>query len=223
VTHALQDTPGFRFATVTPMRRFAAFVQIWSLSLLACAAAAAFSFVHLDVPVARYFWDAAHPLERLAGGFGSRVILSCEAAVILTIGLVRLVRGHTPAFAKALAIACLASMCAYVINDHILKILCGVPAPAEVIEGAGHAFNIWRGSEGSSFPSGHMVLASAFAGVLMRLYRSGIAPLCVLLLLGAGLLLVGDWHFVSDIIAGAFFGTTAGLLAGELWVAHSSA
>ena len=68
-----------------------------------------------------------------------------------------------------------------------------------------------------------MVLASAFAGVLMRLYRSGIAPLCVLLLLGAGLLLVGDWHFVSDIIAGAFFGTTAGLLAGELWVAHSSA
>jgi hypothetical protein len=35
-------------------------------------------------------------------------------------------------------------------------------------------------------------------------------------------LLVGDWHFLSDIIAGAFLGTSAGILAGEGWAAHSA-
>ncbi len=67
-----------------------------------------------------------------------------------------------------------------------------------------------------------MVLAGAFAGVFMRLYKASIWPLCTLLLTAAGLLLVGDWHFLSDIIAGAFLGTSAGILAGEGWAAHSA-
>jgi hypothetical protein len=66
-----------------------------------------------------------------------------------------------------------------------------------------------------------MVLAGAFAGVFLRLYKVSIWPVSALLLIAAGLLLVGDWHFLSDIIAGAFLGTSAGILAGEGWVAHS--
>jgi len=56
----------------------------------------------------------------------------------------------------------------------------------------------------------------------MRLYKASIRLFCVLLLLAAGLMLVGDWHFLSDIIAGAFLGTSAGILAGEGWAAHSA-
>ena len=77
------------------------------------------------------------------------------------------------------------------------------------------------GTEHSSFPSGHMVLAASFAGVFMRLYRVSIWPLSALLLLGATLLILGDWHFLSDVIAGTFVGLSAGLLAGELWALHS--
>jgi membrane-associated phospholipid phosphatase len=78
------------------------------------------------------------------------------------------------------------------------------------------------GSDNGSFPSGHMVLAGAFAGFFMRLYKASIRLFSALLLIAAGLLLVGDWHFLSDIIAGAFLGTTAGILAGEGWAAHSA-
>ena len=67
-----------------------------------------------------------------------------------------------------------------------------------------------------------MVLAGAFAGVFMRLYKVSIWPLSALLLIAAGLLLVGDWHFLSDIIAGAFLGTSAGILAAEGWAVHSA-
>jgi membrane-associated phospholipid phosphatase len=120
-----------------------------------------------------------------------------------------------------LAIACVASICTYGINSGVLKPLFGVPIPAEVMEGARHSFKFLEGSGNSSFPSGHMVLAGAFAGVFMSLYRVGVWPLSALLVLAAGLLVIGGWHFLSDVVAGAFVGVSAGMLAGELWTVHS--
>jgi membrane-associated phospholipid phosphatase len=196
-------------------------MRIWVLGLAACTAAVIFSFVRLDSPVALYFWNASRPLSPLNEGFGATVLLSIESAVILIVVLMRLIRGRISAFEETLAIACLGSMCAYAFNDHVLKVLFGVPGPADVIHGARHSFNILMGSENSSFPSGHMVLAGAFSGVFMSLYRGSIWPLAALLVLAAGLLLAGDWHFLSDIIAGAFFGISAGVLAGTGWAAHS--
>ena len=191
------------------------------MSLIACAAIVAFSFLRMDVPVALYFWNVGHLHSPLNTAFGSRLILSAESAVILFTVLARLVRGRISVFAETMAMACLVSMCAYVVNDHVLKVFFGVLNPADVVHGAGHSFNLWRGSEGSSFPSGHMVLAGAFAGFFMRLYKASLWLFSVLLLIGASLLLVGDWHFLSDIVAGAFLGTSAGILAGEGWAAHS--
>jgi membrane-associated phospholipid phosphatase len=202
--------------------RFAVVIRIWFVSLVACAAIVAFLFLRMDVPTALHFWNAGRLLSPWNGAFGAAVILSAESAAILFMVLARLVRGHISVFGETLVIACLASMCAYVINDHLLKVFFGVPNPTDVMHGARHSFNLWMGSENSSFPSGHMVLAGAFAGVFMRLYRASFWPLSALLLTAAGLLLVGDWHFLSDIIAGAFLGTSAGILAGEGWAAHSA-
>jgi len=182
----------------------------------------AFSFLHMDVPIALYFWNVDHLRSPLNAAFGSTIILSAESAVILFTVLARLVRGHISVLGETLAIACLVSMCAYVVNDHVLKVFFGVPNPADMLHGAGHSFNLWMGSDHGSFPSGHMVLAGAFAGVFMRLYKGSVRLFSALLLIAAGLLLVGDWHFLSDIIAGAFLGMSAGILAGEGWAAHSA-
>ena len=161
-------------------------------------------------------------MSALNAAFGARVILTMEAAVVLSLVVARLTRGHISRFAETLAIACLASICAYGINDELLKPFFGVPSPVETIHGARHGFNLMMGLAYSSFPSGHMVLAGAFAGVFMRLYRVSIRPLAALLLLAATLLVMGEWHFVSDVIAGAFIGVSAGMLAGEGWLAHLS-
>jgi membrane-associated phospholipid phosphatase len=203
------------------LNHFSAAVRIWSVWLVSCAAIVAFAFLRMDVPIALYFWNVGHLRSPLNAAFGSAVILSAESAVILFTVVARLVRGHIPVLGETLAIACLVSMCAYVVNDHVLKVFFGVPNPAYLVHGAGHNFNLWSGSDSSSFPSGHMVLAGGFAGVFMRLYRASIRLFSALLLLAAGLLLVGGWHFLSDIIAGAFLGTSAGILAGEGWAAHS--
>ena len=187
---------------------------------MACTAVVAFSFVRMDVKIALHLWNAFRSLSPLGQGLGSAVLLSAEAAVILIIVLARLVRGHISAFSETLTIACLTSICAYGINDHVLKVFFGVPNTVDVMHGARHSLHLWTGSGNSSFPSGHMALAAAFAGVFMRLYKASIWPLCAVLLVAAALLLIGDWHFLSDIIAGSFLGLSAGILAGEGWAAH---
>jgi membrane-associated phospholipid phosphatase len=66
-----------------------------------------------------------------------------------------------------------------------------------------------------------MMLAAAFLGVFSRVYpRARIASLS-LLIFGTVVLVVGDWHFVSDVVAGTFIGLTTGLIAGELWLRHT--
>jgi membrane-associated phospholipid phosphatase len=199
------------------VKSFSAVMRIWGLSFVACAAAAALSFVTLDVPVARRLWRVGRHLNSMSAAFGATVILTLEAAVVLSLVVARLTRGHISRFGEALGVACLASICAYGVNDQVLKPFFGVLPPSKVVHGARHVFNLAMGLGISSFPSGHMVLAGAFAGVFMRLYGSSIRPLSGLLLLAAALLVVGDWHFISDVIAGTFLGVSAGILAGELW------
>lgn len=203
------------------MSRFPVFLQIWLLSFTACAVLTALSFAQIDVPIARHFWSVGRFLRPLNSAFGATVILSLEAALTLGLVLARLVRGYISRFGGALAIACLASICTYGISDEVLKPCFGVPVPAEVMEGAVHGFNFLLGPGNYSFPSGHMALAASFAGVFMSLYRVAIWPLSTLLVLAAVLLVVGDWHFVSDVIAGTFVGVSAGILAGKAWDLHS--
>jgi membrane-associated phospholipid phosphatase len=203
------------------VKRFTVFVRIWLLFFMVCVVVVALSFAHIDVPIALHFRKVGRFLSPLDTAFGTAVILSAESVVALGLILARILRGHISRFGEALAIACLASICTYGINSGVLKPFFGVPIPAEVMAGARHSFNFLNGSGNSSFPSGHMVLAGAFAGVFISLYRVGVWLLSALLVLAAGLLVVGDWHFLSDVIAGTFAGVSAGILAGEAWTVHS--
>jgi membrane-associated phospholipid phosphatase len=194
---------------------------MWLLSLCACAVLTGLSFGHLDVALARYFWGTGKFLHPLNRGFSATVALSLESAVALGLILTRLIRGYLSRLGETLVIACLTSICTYAFNDSVLKPCFGVPVPTDVLQGAVHRFNVLAGAGNYGFPSGHMVLAASFAGVLMSLYRVSIWPLSALLVLAAALLVIGDWHFLSDVIAGSFVGLSAGLLAGSLWSLHA--
>jgi membrane-associated phospholipid phosphatase len=65
-----------------------------------------------------------------------------------------------------------------------------------------HWFKMWS----SSFPSGHMVVFVAFGTAILIYYpQYRNLVLIFLILLGAALVLT-DYHFLSDVIAGACFG-----------------
>jgi membrane-associated phospholipid phosphatase len=64
----------------------------------------------------------------------------------------------------------------------------------------------WFNSSSSSFPSGHMLVFVAF-GAAVLFYYPKYRMLVVILLCLLGIALVGtDYHFLSDVIAGAYFG-----------------
>ena len=196
--------------------RYSFTILIWLLSLVVCVIAVVLSFDYADLAIAAYHTPLSHPLSTVGDSLGSTVILSGEAITLAVLTAARLISGKLPPFADALSAACLVSICAYGIDSEVLKIYFGVPNPFEMMRGAKHTLNLWEGSEYSSFPSGHMALAGAFFGVFMRLYRISIWPLSIALLVGCALLVVGRWHFLSDVIAGTFLGVTMGLVAGEL-------
>jgi membrane-associated phospholipid phosphatase len=195
--------------------------QTWAISILVCVAAASLSFIYFDLPVAQWFAQNIGHLDALGTGFGSAVLLTLEGVTVLALIGVRLFRGRLSPFGEALALASLTSMCVYAINDGVLKLFFGVPNPASVlVDGAHHGFHLLAGSQSSSFPSGHMALAASFGGAFMTLFPRSRWPLSALLSFGAIVLVVGNWHFVSDVIAGGFVGVAAGALAGMLWQVH---
>lgn len=192
-----------------------------ALSVAGGALLAAVAFAYADLPIARHVFGTFPAARSLGNGLSSAVLLTIEASIVLALVILRLTRGRLSPFRETVVLACLTSICTYAINDSGLKVLFGVPNPVAVLGGARHAFHLFAGSSKSSFPSGHMALASAFAGVFMRLYGKTVLLFSVLLLIAAILLILGDWHFVSDVIAGTVLGVWAGILAGELWLAHA--
>jgi membrane-associated phospholipid phosphatase len=194
-------------------------------SAAVCLLATVLSFVFFDDRIMWFFNGNIGRMKAVGQGFGTAVVLSADAAIALTLIFIRITRGRErfPPLYRALALACLTSICAFAINDGVLKLVFGVPNPAHVVLlGWRHGLNFLAGSRESSFPSGHMILSGSFAGVFMRLYPRTIAPLAVLLLIAAVALIVGDWHFVSDVIAGTSLGIAIGLLVGELWLDHTN-
>ncbi len=73
-----------------------------------------------------------------------------------------------------------------------------------------YGFHWFQGGEGfSGFPSGHMAVFTALAVSLWR-YYPGYRPVCIIFLLALALaLIITNYHFLSDVIAGAYAGVFA--------------
>ena len=79
-------------------------------------------------------------------------------------------------------------------------------------------FNSFHGGPGyASFPSGHMSLTCAVVSVLWIAYPK-LRALYALVVLAVAVGLVGaNYHFLSDIIAGSFVGSTVGIMLTAIW------
>ncbi len=66
-------------------------------------------------------------------------------------------------------------------------------------------FNWFNGS-GSCFPSGHMTVITALGTAILLYYPKFRRPVIIVLFLLAASLIITDYHFLSDIIAGTYLG-----------------
>jgi membrane-associated phospholipid phosphatase len=95
--------------------------------------------------------------------------------------------------------------------------------PSFLHDGA-YGFNFFHGGAGyASFPSGHTAATCAVISVLWMLYPK-LRPLFALAVLAVAVGLIGaNYHFLSDVIAGGFVGSSTGWMTVALWQARGRA
>lgn len=185
-------------------------------ALFFCAALTTIiSMLWIDEPVAALFGGTYH-LEILETLLGGIVLVAAELLVLAALVAAAWLCRKADDLSRTLMLACGVSILAYGSN-HLLKIVFGRPVPlADPPLPGMPVFHFFGGDNHSSFPSGHMALLAAFAGVLMQTYPGTRPFLPLILCLAGAAMVLGNWHYVSDIIAGAMLGLGAGLAAGRL-------
>lgn len=182
--------------------------------LFLAALAVAASMLWIDEPLAALFGDRFHfaMIETVLGG---AVLVSLELLVLAGLFLAARSSGKIGDMSRTLMFACAASILAYACN-FLLKIVFGRPVPLTSRDMDGPVFHFLQGDNHSSFPSGHMALLGAFAGTLWQSWPAARPYLVLLLCLAGAGVVAGNWHYVSDTIAGAVLGLSAGLAANRL-------
>jgi membrane-associated phospholipid phosphatase len=200
----------------------------WALSLLGAAIACAVSYQWLDRPIALIFYKTvAHPepltkLTHLPDPFAPLAVMT-----FVGLGLWSL-SGRALSRSQKCAFLCSVSLIVADATKAQLKFVFGRTWPdtwvhnnPSFIQDGVYGFNFFHGGpEYASFPSGHMAITCAVVSVLW-VYFPPIRTLCALAGLAIGVGLIGaSYHFLSDVIAGAFVGISIGWMVTSLWKAH---
>jgi membrane-associated phospholipid phosphatase len=196
-------------------------LQKWTVSLVTTAIAVGVSYLWLDIPIATFAHTVTAPTR-----FYSKLTLLPEplvpASLLVLFALGLWVLMEQPLFRPLrVGLLCSVSLIVAEVVKNELKYIFGRTWPETWINGnpslmhdGVYGFNFFHGGQGyASFPSGHTVAVCAIASVLWIcyprfrvLYAAAVAAVTIGLV-GA------DFHFLSDIIAGGFVGTTTGWFA----------
>jgi membrane-associated phospholipid phosphatase len=204
-------------------------IFIWLTTLLGTAGAVAVGYLWLDRPIALWTHDhfsgANRGILRQLGHIPDPLIPLAVIAFLL-LGLWTLIGRSFSRRQEAIFVCSIAVMVAEMIKD-VLKFIFGRTWPESwmqnnpsFIHGGSYGFHFMHGGGAyQSFPSGHMGASCAVLAVLWIWYP-GLRWLYVFagLAVGAGLV-VADYHFLSDVIAGAFVGISTGWMAVAIWKA----
>jgi membrane-associated phospholipid phosphatase len=194
----------------------------WSIAAVATALAIVISAEFLDRPIARLSYRFFGHLMFARQFAGTPSLFGPLEIVVLSIFLFRRIVLYPLADADAVIALCEASLL-------ITKLLL-VPSkfvfgrtwplyghPSYLIDGS-YGFNFFRaGPAFDAFPSGHTAAVCALAAVLwmtyprLRLvYLAGAAAMAIALV-------AGDFHFLSDVLGGGFFGVSVAFLVLGAW------
>ncbi len=192
-----------------------------TVALLICAALVAVCYFFIDRPVAFFVYD--HEINHhafLKWMTYTPIYLERLAVLVIILAVVRLARGplkrcETTLFAMAVNLAVTLML------KNFLKFAFGRYWPdtwifdnPSLIQDGAYGFHPFHGGMAyGDFPSGHTARIFALMSVLWIVYPRW-RPVCVLLCGSVMVGLVGmNYHFVGDVVAGAFLGSITGRYA----------
>jgi membrane-associated phospholipid phosphatase len=206
---------------------------LWLASLMATSVAVAISFQWLDRPIALmihgHLWRPHHGMWEQSTRIPDPLI-PLAVVVFVLLGL-RALLGRPLSNYQAAAFVCSLSVIAAEATKDQLKFIFGRTWPEtwvqnnpSFIRDGVYGFHFLHGGSAyQSFPSGHMAAACAVLSVLWLWYPR-LRWFCATAGLAVGAGLIGaNYHFLSDVIAGAFVGTSTGWMATAIWQVRATA
>ncbi|WP_146010343.1 phosphatase PAP2 family protein [Acidimangrovimonas sediminis] len=177
------------------------------------------SILWIDHPLARFFarFHVGHAV--FTSSPVTLPVMSVLALAGLLLGVGYLVAGKTlPRWIEATMLAGFAVLAGQLLAHELLKPIFGRPVPSDYLTTGHHGFHWFhRGLRFGSFPSGHSVQASAMLSVAWAYYPRWRWLCATLMSLLAVALMLGQWHYLSDIIAGTTVGSLVGIATMAAW------
>lgn len=195
----------------------------WLAALILTSAAVSISFLWLDRPISLLVHqNIAHPHRAIFESLTNipNPLIPLAIIVFVLLGLRALMRQVLSNFQAAAFVTSVSLIFAEAIKDQ-LKFIFGRTWPetwiknnASFIHDGVYGFNFLHGgSEYQSFPSGHMATTCAVLSVFWLWYPKFRGLYAVAGFAVAAGLVGANYHFLSDVIAGAFVGISTGWFA----------
>lgn len=200
-------------------------IEKWAVSLIGTALVCTMAYLWLDRPIA----FAAYGHHAYQATFAKLTLipepLAPLAAIIFVIVGLWLLAGRPLAPWGSAALLASISVLVAELTKNELKYVFGRTWPEtfvqnnpSLIRDGVFGFNFFHGGAGyASFPSGHTTAICALVSVLWMMWPRGWPLYCALVLAVVVGLIGADYHFLSDIIAGGFLGTTIGWMTVTAW------
>jgi len=196
-------------------------LERWTFALVTCAVLVIIAVYFIDRPVAEFVSGLPWTRVLRQPSFGIPVLVVAAAVIIVACGCFVMSGRSLSPWAEAALLSALSLAAGVLTTELVLKPLFGRTPPTSLISHHVSQFFWLHGDTNSSFPSGHTSQIAAIAGVLWLFYpRWRVLYLIVSLGIMAALVL-GNWHYIGDVIAGAFVGWSASLLVVTLWRART--
>ena len=203
-------------------------LQKWIVALVGTASAVTFSYQWLDRPIALYInfrFQRPETIVRVHGLPDPFVVLALT--IFICLGLWNLSGRALSRFQTTALLSSLSLLVTQAAKAQ-LKTLFGRTWPSTWIDNnpsflrdGAYGFNFLHGGPGyASFPSGHMAITCAVLSVLWIYYPWARTFYALATLAVAILLVGGNYHFLSDVIAGGFIGVSTGWMVTSLWKTH---
>ena len=179
--------------------------------LLIAAPLSLLAIFFVDGPVARLFSESALYHDHKKYALGSPLLLAALGLIAVILILWQRRRFHS--VRHVIILAAISAILALITNNTLLKPIFGRTSIDEFLYWPSHyGFYFFKGGWKTNFPSGHMALVVAAATVGWREFPRLRWMFAVAVAIAAFLLLFGEWHFVSDLIAGALWGNLVALM-----------
>ena len=204
-------------------------ILLLGLGLTAILVAASYTWV--DRPVSYFVHDKFAGVRIFVDLTRIPEIVSVCAGAVFVVAALYVLMWHAVGRFSSVLVLCTISIAMSTLIKDQLKFIFGRTWPEtwvnnnpSLIHDGVFGFNFFTGGRAySAFPSGHTTTVCTVAAVLwiaLPRYRPLWAAIAVLVAIG---LIGANYHFVSDVIAGAFVGISTGSAIVLLWDARSPA